>query len=78
MNIQITPLVSVDEARRLLGGRGRGHVYQLIREGSLSSVMDGGRRLIIGESLLAHVASLVNGSRQDGYKADAGKSSEQV
>jgi hypothetical protein len=52
------PLVSVDEARRLLGGRGRGRIYELLKQGSLESVLDGGRRFILTDSIFAFVESL--------------------
>ena len=58
MNIAVSPLVSVDEARRLLGGRGRGYIYELIKTGQLESVKDQGRRLITGGSILRHVEVL--------------------
>jgi len=58
MDTPTAPLVSVDEARRLLGGRGRGRIYELLKEGSLESVMDGGRRFILTDSLYAFVESL--------------------
>jgi hypothetical protein len=58
MTDSYSPLVSVDEARRMLGGRGRGRIYELLKQGSLESVMDGGRRFILTESLYAFVESL--------------------
>jgi len=54
----ITPLVSINEARRLLGGRGRGRIYELMASGDLESVVDRGRRLIVSESLLRYVERL--------------------
>ncbi len=54
------PLVSVDEARKLLGGRGRGRIYELLKDGSLKSVTDGGRRFILTDSLYAFVDSLTD------------------
>ena len=54
----LTPLISVEETRRLLGGRGRGRVYELINDGSLESVVDGGRRFILAESLRTFIESL--------------------
>jgi len=58
MKALTAPLVSVDEARKLLGGRGRGRIYELIKQGALKSVMDGGRRFILTDSLYAFVDSL--------------------
>jgi len=51
----------------MLGGRGRGKVYALLDAGELESVKDGGRRLILTESLLAYVERL---------RAHAGRSTE--
>ena len=58
MDTPIAPLISVDEARRLLGGRGRGRIYELLKEGSLESVTDGGRRFILTDSLYAFIETL--------------------
>jgi hypothetical protein len=58
MGTQFAPLISVNEARRLLGGRGRGRIYELLRQGALKSVTDGGRRFILTDSLYAYVNSL--------------------
>ena len=59
MKSDIQPLlVSIDEARRLLGGRGRGRIYELLKEGRLDSVVDGGRRFILVESLQRFVNTL--------------------
>jgi hypothetical protein len=66
MTDSYSPLVSVDEARRMLGGRGRGRIYELLRQGSLESVMDGGRRFILTDSLYAFVESLRTTAAIDG------------
>lgn len=58
--IEVPPLISVNEARRLLGGRGRGHIYDLMKSGALESVMDGSRRFIVSESLFAYIERLRN------------------
>lgn len=58
ITIEIPPLVSVEKTRQLLGGRGRGYVYGLMASGELDSVLDNGRRLILGESLAAYVNRL--------------------
>ena len=58
MKLPTAPLVSVDEARRLLGGRGRGRIYELLKEGSLESVTDGGRRFIVTDSIFAFIEKL--------------------
>lgn len=52
------PLVSITESQRMLGGRGRGKIYALLASGELESVKDGGRRLVITESLLIYIESL--------------------
>ena len=44
-------LSSINETRRLLGGRGRGRIYEWIADGSLESVTDGGRRFIVTDSI---------------------------
>ena len=59
MNAQIIsypPLVSVTEAQKMLGGRGK--IYALLASTELESVKDGGRRLIVTESLLSYVETL--------------------
>jgi hypothetical protein len=61
MTGRYAPLVSVDEARRMLGGRGRGRIYELLKKGSLESVVDGGRRFILTDSIFAFVESLKTG-----------------
>ena len=61
MNAQIIsypPLISVTEAQKMLGGRGRGKIYALLASTELESVKDGGRRLIVTESLLSYVETL--------------------
>ena len=65
MNTPTAPLVSVDEARRLLGGRGRGRIYELLKEGSLESVVDRGRRFILTDSLFAFIESLKVATTRD-------------
>ena len=59
MSIAIPPLVSIDETRRLLGGRGRGYVYGLLKTGELESITDEGRRLVTGDSIARYVDSLI-------------------
>ena len=66
MNRFIPPLVSVDEARRLLGGRGRGYIYGLLDKGELDSIKDEGRRLITGDSILTYVESLTRKGKTPG------------
>jgi hypothetical protein len=68
MNIRTTnypPLVSVTEAQRMLGGRGRGKIYSLLASTELESVKDGGRRLIVTESLLSYVETLKEANTGD-------------
>ena len=57
-NINYPPLISVTEAQKMLGGRGRGKIYALLASSELDSVKDGNRRLILTASLLAYVESL--------------------
>lgn len=54
----LAPLVSIPETCRLLGGRGRGRVYELIAAGKLESVTDGRRRFVLGESITRYVERL--------------------
>jgi hypothetical protein len=58
MTTGTAPLISVNEARRLLGGRGRGRIYELLASGDLESVVDGKRRFIVTESLTRYIARL--------------------
>lgn len=44
-------LVSVDEARKMLGGIGRTNLYAMISRGDLSSRKIGKRRLILVSSI---------------------------
>ncbi len=57
----ITPLVSVKEAQRLLGGRGRGRIYALMADGEIDTIKDGNRRLIVGDSLARYITRLIAG-----------------
>jgi hypothetical protein len=59
----IPPLVSINEACRLLGGRGRGRVYELLKAGEIDSVVDRKRRLILGDSLIRYIARLSERSK---------------
>jgi hypothetical protein len=61
MNSEITtypPLVSVTVAQTMMGGRGRGRVYELIDSNRIDSVKDGGRRMIVTKSIFAYIKSL--------------------
>lgn len=49
-------LVSVDDARTMLGGIGRTRTYALISEGKLESVKLGKRRLVMVSSIHALIA----------------------
>ncbi len=60
----ITPLVSVKEAQRLLGGRGRGRIYALMADGEIDTIKDGARRLIIGHSLARYIARITAPKRE--------------
>lgn len=61
----IPPLVSINEACRLLGGRGRGRIYELMAAGDLASITDGRRRLILGDSLTRYVERLRESAQND-------------
>ena len=65
----LPPLISVNEARRLLGGRGRGRIYELLASGDLESVVDGSRRFVVSESVTRYIERL-RSSSQRGLKAD--------
>ena len=52
------PLVSVAVAQTILGGRGRGRIYELIKTENIDSVLDGKRRMIISESIFTYIESL--------------------
>ena len=64
-NISYPPLISVAEAQKMLGGRGRGKIYALLASTELESVKDGGRRLIVTESLLNYVEALKEANTGD-------------
>jgi len=49
----LPPLMSVEATRVACGGRGRGWVYERINGGDFETITDGGRRLIVTESILA-------------------------
>ncbi len=51
-------LLTVDETRKILGGRGRGHIYTLIDEGKVESVKDGSRRFILADSVRRYVEAM--------------------
>jgi len=51
-------LLTVDETRKILGGRGRGHIYTLIDEGKVESVKDGSRRFILADSVRRYVDAM--------------------
>ena len=48
----LPPLMSVEDTRAALGGRGRGWVYERIAAGDFETIVDGSRRLIVSESVL--------------------------
>jgi hypothetical protein len=54
------PLVSVTVAQTMLGGRGRGRIYELIDNNQIDSVKDGGRRMLITESIFAYINALAH------------------
>jgi excisionase family DNA binding protein len=51
-------LLTIDDVRQQLGGRGRGFVYELIRAGEIASIKDGSRRFVIPDSVVAYVERL--------------------
>jgi len=54
------PLVSVTVAQTILGGRGRGRIYELIKSEDINSVKDGSRRMIVTESVFTYIKSLTH------------------
>jgi hypothetical protein len=63
MNENLTtypPLVSVSVAQTILGGRGRGRIYELITSEQIRSIKDGKRRMIVTESLFDYIKSLMD------------------
>jgi hypothetical protein len=56
---QLEPFaVPLDEARRLLGNKGRNQVFEAIRRGELDAVRDGNKTLITVESIRRRQAAL--------------------
>jgi hypothetical protein len=53
----LPPLLTVETTRRLGGGRGRGWVYERIKQGDFESIRDGRRIFIVTESFLAWIQS---------------------
>ena len=60
---EMPALMSVDRTRQFMGGRGRGWVYERIRAGDFETVLDGGRRLVVTESVLRYIERLRADSR---------------
>lgn len=54
------PLVSVTVAQTMLGGRGRGRIYELIDSNKIDSVKDGGRRMCVTKSIFAYIETLAH------------------
>ena len=48
-------LLSIEVTRQLCGRRGRGWVYERISEGDFESITDGGRRLVLTQSVLHYI-----------------------
>lgn len=46
-------------------GRGRGRIYELINSNEIDSVKDGGRRMIVTESIFAYIKSLSHSMVED-------------
>jgi len=59
------PLVSVAVAQTILGGRGRGRIYELIKTENIDSVLDGKRRMIISESIFTYIESLEHSQSEE-------------
>jgi hypothetical protein len=51
-------LLTVDESRHDLGGKGRAYIYGLIADGQIDSVKLGRSRMIVADSLRRFVESL--------------------
>jgi hypothetical protein len=56
-------LLTVEETRQHLGGKGRGYVYQLLADNCIDSVKLGRSRMIVSESLERFVDSLTRASK---------------
>lgn len=54
-------------AQTMMGrsGRGRGRIYELINSNEIDSVKDGGRRMIVTESIFAYIKSLSHSMVED-------------
>jgi hypothetical protein len=53
------PAVPVDEARRLLGNKGRNQIYELVKSGKIVAVRDGNKKmLILVDSCERYIAGL--------------------
>ena len=59
-------LLTIEETRQVIGGRGRGHVYALLKSGALESVLDGTRRFVLTESVRRYVEKLRSGQNEIG------------
>jgi excisionase family DNA binding protein len=57
-------LLTVEETRQHLGGKGRGYVYQLLANNQIDSVKLGKSRLIVSESLERFVDSLTSENKE--------------
>ena len=62
----LPPLMSVEATRVACGGRGRGWVYEQINSGDFETIVDGGRRLVVTESVLAWLERKRNQARVSG------------
>lgn len=61
MSDGVKRLVSIAEARALLGGIGHTTIYELIKRGEITKVNIGRRGFITSESLAAYVDRLTEG-----------------
>ena len=55
--MQVWELYSIEEARALLGGIARNTIYELMKAGSLPSVVIGRRRFVSADSICAFSAA---------------------
>ena len=59
-------LLTIEETRQAIGGRGRGKIYDLMKSGELESVLDGTRRFVLADSVRRYVENLRRGQNQVG------------
>jgi hypothetical protein len=62
-------LLTIEETRRMIGGQGRGKIYDLMKSGELESVLDGSRRFVLADSVRQYVEKLRSGQNRIGTEA---------